>query len=101
MSTKVKLLYNLVVVFSDKTADYIYMGLHKIGFTNYTQWINNATLDYTGWGPKQPSEFATENCVIFLRSAWFDLPCTHGTYYICEQNQTYNQLTTSLVAPAY
>jgi len=91
----------VALIFSDKSLHHMFIGLHKIGLANYTQWINNATVNFSAWGPNQPQDLATEDCAIIYEGAWHDLPCSSSIHFICEQNQTYNQLTTSMLAPSY
>jgi Lectin C-type domain len=46
--------------FSD---DGVWIGLNKIGESNYSKWENGADLTNTDWHAKKPSSFASAHCV--------------------------------------
>ncbi|XP_059475819.1 macrophage mannose receptor 1-like isoform X2 [Neocloeon triangulifer] len=62
----------------------VWMSLNFINGTNYDNWANGANLSYHSWHPGDPENYPDEKCAIYWKNAWYDLPCTVATFYLCE-----------------
>ncbi|XP_059474426.1 macrophage mannose receptor 1-like isoform X2 [Neocloeon triangulifer] len=68
-----------------QSAAWVYTALNKRGELNYTKWDSGALLTYNAWPPGEPSAFATQDCLLNIDGHWYDIGCTHATYYVCEK----------------
>lgn len=57
---------DLLFFTTGKAGQNVFNGLIKRGESNYTKWQNGATLNYTDWGPGEPSAFPSQHCGLFL-----------------------------------
>ncbi|XP_065335607.1 macrophage mannose receptor 1-like isoform X1 [Cloeon dipterum] len=72
------------IAMAGKSASIVFIGLNKIGQSNYLQWFDGTSISFTAWKAGEPAQLKTENCAAYLNDEWIDTPCMGSNIYVCE-----------------